>query len=670
MAPRKAGVKRRLTNLGDCALKKLKSDIPQPYLEDSVSISHQESESDSEDSSYAPCPSPAPSYSSLSDFDDVDLKSEAELYQFSMTLQKGMLNFLKTKRRTFRYSRVGPKSERTQRCHQAETRHQTKKLREQGYQDIERFFKRPPNPTKTVPDPLIREEEEEEEEDGGDEVGSGALLDLTVETVEEEEEEEEQQRMVTENRCYEREEEEEESDEDEVAEMTCAPSLAPQPLPLITARGPQNPAHVRQVRPPEPKSAEVMNAVQRMTHLLKDKKRLDLLTRARITSMLAFLQFHNAEGGGGWIQASLLAATAAGKGATFACTLCAWTWAFLENSGELPANLFHGLWRQYFSAADVRRFPALPDTRERFQLERVPSLRTAQRWLYAMSYRYGKAKNGMYVDGHGREGVIAYRQSVFLPLWSSMEARMVTWTSDNIWIEPNLQPGEKRIILVTHDESIFYANDRRSTHWIHKDEKPEPVRKGEGTSIMVSDFCLPELGWLKSKDGSDEARLLFRVGKNRDGYFDNSHLMVQVEKAIKLIHDNFGDTAIAAFGFNNAPSHQERAPDALSARHMPKNPKLWNRKEGVRMRDTSFGNNEHQSFYFSDDHPRYPGYFKGMRIILEEQGFKNVAKLPAQCGKNFKCEDTRLDASCCCRRILFNQKDFLEQKSALIELVE
>jgi len=36
---------------------------------------------------------------------------------------------------------------------------------------------------------------------------------------------------------------------------------------------------------------------------------------------------------------------------------------------------------------------------------------------------------------------------------------------------------------------------------MHKDEKAEPVQKGEGSSIMVSDFCSPDLGWLKSRDG-------------------------------------------------------------------------------------------------------------------------------------------------------------------------
>jgi len=137
-----------------------------------------------------------------------------------------------------------------------------------------------------------------------------------------------------------------------------------------------------------------------------------------------------------------------------------------------------------------------------------------------------------------------------------------------------------------------------------------------------------------------------------------------------LFEDNFGNTAIATFGFDNAPSHQKRALDALSACHMPKSTKIWNRKEGVRMHDGCLPNNQPQSFYFPEDHPTNLNHFKGMRVILEECGFTNVAKLPVQCGKAFNCKDTSPNASCCCCWILFNQKDFLEQKSALVELVE
>jgi hypothetical protein len=37
---------------------------------------------------------------------------------------------------------------------------------------------------------------------------------------------------------------------------------------------------------------------------------------------------------------------------------------------------------------------------------------------------------------------------------------------------------------------------------------------------MVADFISADHGWLCLPDGKDHARVLFKPGKNRDGYFD------------------------------------------------------------------------------------------------------------------------------------------------------
>jgi hypothetical protein len=124
--------------------------------------------------------------------------------------------------------------------------------------------------------------------------------------------------------------------------------------------------------------------------------------------------------------------------------------------------------------------------------------------MHAMQYQYGKAPNGMYVDGHKFQDVVDYRQEVFLPFWASIEDHMMTWTRENQPINPHAMltfPEQKCIVLVTHDKSTFYANDRRKTRCVHATETAEPVRKGEGVSLMVLDFCSPDLGWLTSKDG-------------------------------------------------------------------------------------------------------------------------------------------------------------------------
>jgi hypothetical protein len=167
---------------------------------------------------------------------------------------------------------------------------------------------------------------------------------------------------------------------------------------------------------------------------------------------------------------------------------------------------------------------------------------------------------------------------------------------------------------------------------------------------------------------SREAHILFKAGKNRDGYFDCNDLCSQTELAIELFEDNFPGNATAAFGFDNAPGHQKRADDALSARYMPKFPKKWLGKNGTcKMRPGRLPNGAQQDFYFSDDDPEMPGWFKGMKRIIEERGFIEEGNLPAQC-RAFKCVDPK--AACCCRRVLFNQPDFASQKPAIIELVE
>lgn len=166
-----------------------------------------------------------------------------------------------------------------------------------------------------------------------------------------------------------------------------------------------------------------------------------------------------------------------------------------------------------------------------------------------------------------------------------------------------------------------------------------------------------------------EARVFFKAGKNRDGYFDGEDLLQQVENAIDIFEAKSNGFATGLFLFDNAPSHQKRAPDALSARKMPKGPHAtWrHHKEGPKMKTTVFGdNNTPQDLYFPDNHPTMPGWFKGMETIIRECGLWPEKGLNAQC-EGFKCVTGKKD--CCCRRVLFTQPDFVNQKSHLEELI-
>lgn len=112
----------------------------------------------------------------------------------------------------------------------------------------------------------------------------------------------------------------------------------------------------------------------------------------------------------------------------------------------------------------------------------------------------------MYVDGHEREDVIEYRKS-FVQRWGEYEKRMVTYDNNgNTNPPPNgfdvPQTGRFRLILVMHDESTFYANDRRKNFWSHKSDLHTPDRKGEGPSLMISEFQTSEWGHLR--DGNEQ----------------------------------------------------------------------------------------------------------------------------------------------------------------------
>ena len=103
-----------------------------------------------------------------------------------------------------------------------------------------------------------------------------------------------------------------------------------------------------------------------------------------------------------------------------------------------------------------------------------------------------------------------------------------------------------------------------------------------------------------------------------------------------------------------------------------KSPKLgWTaRPGGLKMWDTVLPDGSIQSFYYLEDHPTMPGWFKGMQAVLEEWGLfwykENGKGLNGEC-KDFKCPKGVME--CCCRHILFNQPDFVGVKSHLEEVM-
>lgn len=92
--------------------------------------------------------------------------------------------------------------------------------------------------------------------------------------------------------------------------------------------------------------------------------------------------------------------------------------------------------------------------------------RTARRWLVKLGYRRTVLRKGIYMDGHERPDVVAYRNDSYLPKLQSYEARMVQYHGPNLEQRPPvLKPGEKQIIANFHDECSFHANEFKTSAW-------------------------------------------------------------------------------------------------------------------------------------------------------------------------------------------------------------
>jgi hypothetical protein len=262
----------------------------------------------------------------------------------------------------------------------------------------------------------------------------------------------------------------------------------------------------------------------------KDPK-LDVFFRHRITGMVGTLNLHlDPQLSYTWRQASLLAAKAAGHGINHTRNLRTWIRNYLH-SGKLPLHRlgsYHSSILEdedfandiqlhlmelskngYIRAQDVVDYVASPEVQERLGSKaRGISEWTARRWLKRLEWRYGRTKKGMYVDGHEREDVVKYREE-FIARWKEYSKRFVTVdrtgavdsTPTGFADIPANQGRCFRLILVTHDESTFYANDRRKTKWSHSSTTAVAERKGEGQSIMISDFLTIE--WGRLKDGEE-----------------------------------------------------------------------------------------------------------------------------------------------------------------------
>lgn len=122
--------------------------------------------------------------------------------------------------------------------------------------------------------------------------------------------------------------------------------------------------------------------------------------------------------------------------------------------------------------------------------------RTARRWLNRLDYKWKEVQKGVFFDGHEREDVVEYRE-IFLDEMKALLPYFVEFSEDGSILPKDYSedcavggPNKRPIIMITHNESTFSANDGRRKVWTqdgHGILRP----KGRGKGIMVSDCFFP-----------------------------------------------------------------------------------------------------------------------------------------------------------------------------------
>ena len=96
-------------------------------------------------------------------------------------------------------------------------------------------------------------------------------------------------------------------------------------------------------------------------------------------------------------------------------------------------------------------------------------------------------------------------------------------------------------IVIFHDEASFAQNDVSTFHWFDVNDGPALLRpKSNGANVMVSDFVIEHLGWVKEK------RVVFKTAKGN--YWNHKRFMKQV-KAVEA-HLTAKYFEFAGNGFN------------------------------------------------------------------------------------------------------------------------
>ena len=105
--------------------------------------------------------------------------------------------------------------------------------------------------------------------------------------------------------------------------------------------------------------------------------------------------------------------------------------------------------------------------------ERICS-RTSKKWLNCLGYKWKDVQKCFFFEGHEREDVVKYWE-LFLEERKSLLRYFVKFEKNDKILPKEYPsdcavggPDQRPIIMITHDESTFFANDTQQKIWMLK----------------------------------------------------------------------------------------------------------------------------------------------------------------------------------------------------------
>ncbi|CAF1307493.1 unnamed protein product, partial [Didymodactylos carnosus] len=228
---------------------------------------------------------------------------------------------------------------------------------------------------------------------------------------------------------------------------------------------------------------------------------------------------------------------------------------------------------QFYTITDVKKDP---------NDSLIRSMQSCRIDLRRWGARFESNSQRPYFEGHERQDVVQHRTEFlqhFLPKKDSYY--LISEGAQPKWQTPKVNVPT---VLIFHDESTFRSGEVSAKRWLYNDQAPF-YSKGRGRSNMLSDFLVmhpsgpffqlssteydkalekyPELDEEQDVDYIERSASA-SVHLSSDAYFDNSTILAQFERLLKLLQfkECFNNHSIEIV-VDNARTHSARAYNLL-----------------------------------------------------------------------------------------------------------